>query len=156
MPSEHQSADTSDRERFPGVAAEIGEDPARWLDHDMLAQSAVKQQEDPADPHGGNRLVEDTDVSTFGAMFRARVRGIDKLYVIRQWLEVESRLDRGPRDHVIEALRNRAAELRETGERSHYLPWRRHDRDLAPVDAPELDQRSADEKLATDGGRDGQ
>jgi len=158
MPSQNQSADRSERERFPEVAEEIGEDPARWLDHDMLKQTLVRQEVDPNSEFGQMRLVEDNDKnSTFGKMFRARVRGIDKLFVIRKWLEVEHELDRGPRHkQVIEPLKERAQDLKENGERSHYLPLkhRDYDRDLAPVDGPELDQRTAGEKIATDGGRD--
>lgn len=150
--------DLDDWDRYPELVAEIGEDPTRWLDHDMLKQTLVRQEEARDDPHGGKRLVEDNrNNSTFGKMFKARVRGIDKLYVLRLWMEVESRLDRGPRDHVLDPLRERAQELRENGERSHYLPFGpQHDRDLPPVETPELDQRSADEMLATDGGRDGE
>jgi len=75
MPSQNQSADRSERERFPEVAEEIGEDPARWLDHDMLKQTLVRQEVDPNSEFGQMRLVEDNDKnSTFGKMFRARVR----------------------------------------------------------------------------------
>ena len=97
MPSEHSPAETDDRERFHSIQAEIGEDPARWLDRPLFGG-----------PQG---------TSEPGIMIRARVRGIDDLLVIRYWLEVEHQLERGPRDRVIQMLRDRAAELQAIGER---------------------------------------
>jgi len=34
-----------DRERFPGIAEEIGEDPARWLDRDLLENTPGDESE---------------------------------------------------------------------------------------------------------------
>lgn len=157
MPSQNQSADTSSRARYPERQAEIGEDPARWLDHDLLARSAVRQQADPDSQYDRMRLVEDTEVSTFGLMLRARIRGIDKLSVIRHWLEVEHDLDRGPRETVVDLLQERADELKEIGVRPDRLPHgprRPPEMTFEPSLDDGLDQRSADEMIATDGGRD--
>lgn len=156
MPSQNQSADTFSRARYPERQDEIGEDPARWLDHDLLARSAVRQQVDSDSQFDQVSLVEDTGVSTFGQLLRARIRGIDKLTVIRHWLEVEHDLDRGPRDTVVDLLQERADELKEIGERPDRIPhgprmppeWT-----FEPSLGDDIDQRSADELIATDGGQ---
>jgi len=157
MPSQHQSADTSSRARYPERQTEIGEDPARWLDRDILGRSAVKQQADPDSEFGEMRLATDTDVSTYGMMLRARIRGIDKLPVIRHWLEVEHDLDRGPRDTVVELLQERADELKNIGERPDRLqhgPRLPPEWTFEPSVGDDVDQKTASEKLVTDGGGD--
>lgn len=79
-----------DREEFPNLREDIGEDPARYLDHDYFLMCET---------------------------IRARIRGIDSFAVLRAWEAVERRIDRGPRDKVLEWLEEREAELGEIGER---------------------------------------
>lgn len=90
MPSEHPGR--YDREEFPEIEAKIGEDPARFLDRDLLAESNP-------------------------TMAECRIRGIDDLHVIARWMEVEHKLERDTRDRIVELLTQRKHELEEIGER---------------------------------------
>lgn len=81
---------TTDREKFPEIAEEIGEDPARFLDQDLLDDTTTLEK---------------------------RIQGIDFLDVIDAWLRVEAALDRGPRDPVVRMLHERQEALEEHGER---------------------------------------
>jgi hypothetical protein len=102
-----------------------GENPARFLDHDLIE-------------HG-----EDHTDNTLQRMVRDRIRGIDTLEVIDAWIETETSLDRGPRQTVISWLNQRKRYLEEHGERpdlstaslderpDRYHP---HRRDLSPAD----------------------
>lgn len=114
MPSEGAPADLDDsRQSFPKVEAEIGEDPARFLDAGIFT------------PDG-----ESSGLSTA----LARIRGIDRLEVIGAWQGVEKALgtpDRGgdyreecPRRRVMLALEERREELLATGEREDQLERR--------------------------------
>jgi len=94
-------ASSSERESFPQLREDLGEDPARYLDVPMFID--------------GNR-----EPPLFTAF--ARIRGIDRLEVANAWLAVERRLDRGPRDPVVEALEERIAYLEEAGERPGTVP----------------------------------
>lgn len=94
-------ASSSKRESFPQLREDLGEDPARYLDAPMFID--------------GNR-----EPPLFTAF--ARIRGIDRLEVANAWLAVERRLDRGPRDPVVEALEDRIAYLEEAGERPETVP----------------------------------
>lgn len=85
-----------DRETFPSLQDEIGEDPARYLDVDR---------------------VSDLELA------RARIRGIDFIEVIRAWKAAERNLAANgvvPEHHrqqVMGWLDEREAELEEIGER---------------------------------------
>ena len=85
-----------DRETFPSLKDEIGEDPARYLDVDR---------------------VSDLELA------RARIRGIDFIAVIRAWKAVERNLaangvvSEHHRSTVMAWLDEREAELEEIGER---------------------------------------
>jgi len=85
-----------DRETFPRVAEDIGEDPARYLDVDRI---------------------EDLQLA------RARIRGIDFLGVLRAWRAVERNLSENGvvsehhRQQVMSWLDEREAVLEEVGER---------------------------------------
>jgi hypothetical protein len=85
-----------DRETFPSLQAEIGEDPARYLDVDRVADLELA---------------------------RARIRGIDFIEVIRAWKAVERNLcangvvSEHHRSTVMAWLDEREAELEEIGER---------------------------------------
>ena len=102
MPTEYSPADSSAvppwRKR---LQEDIGEDPGRFLDMDLFARDAA---------------------GSTGHLLRARIRGIDRLDVLRAWIAAERRLDRGPREKVIELLEEREAELQEIGERPDRLP----------------------------------
>jgi hypothetical protein len=68
MPSQHQSADTSERLRCPNLQAAIGEDPVRWLDWDFLRDQGRK------------------------ALVWSVVTGIDTFERLNAWRAVERRL----------------------------------------------------------------
>jgi hypothetical protein len=86
---------TSNRERFPEIAEEIGEDPARWLDRDLLEST-------PGDQPEKWRL-------------QKRIDGIASLQVARAWAKVERELERGPRDPVLDMIQERVAYLNRHG-----------------------------------------
>lgn len=90
-------ASDRDRERFPEVAARIGEDPARYLDRPLLEPD--REGSDPS------------------FVIVVRIRGIDYLDVIGSWIGVERALERGPRDEVLGWLHQRAESLEAHGER---------------------------------------
>jgi hypothetical protein len=81
-----------DRETFPEVADEIGEDPARFLDNPLV----VPGESSPM------------------LLAKARIKGIADTDTIEAWIDVETRLDRGPRKKVIALLNQRRAQLEET------------------------------------------
>lgn len=94
MPSEHSPADQTTRRTFPRLRADLGEDPARYLD------APWDDREE---------------------MIRGRIRGIDEIGVARAWIGVERRLGRGegggPREHIIQRLEERVDFLEANGER---------------------------------------
>ena len=77
----------------------LGENPARFLDHDLVEY--------------GNRHTD----HTLQRLVQARIRGIDRLEVVNAWIAVERKLDRGPRDRIIDLLEERKAHLEDHGER---------------------------------------
>lgn len=129
---------SADRERFPSLVADIGEDPAQFLDHDLLGDSR-----------------HDTPLRTA----LARIKGIDSLQVANAWLAVERQLDRGPREQVVDALENRIAFLDEHGERPDNLPtedgpdrYRARDiRDTEPADVRWVDRPNDERSLGAVG-----
>lgn len=76
----------SDRPTYPDIAAEFGEDPARFLDN----------------PTGDG---------VPGLAF-ARIRGIESLDLLRKWFAVET--DLGPRRDAIAALNQRQRQLEQS------------------------------------------
>ena len=88
-------AATSDREQFPSVEDHIGENPARFLDCPLFSGSPGS--------------------SPF--LTKARIDGIDRFPVVNAWIAIERKLERGPRDRVIELLEDRKRELQQNGER---------------------------------------
>lgn len=136
MPSESQSHAAPSRETFASLRDQIGEDPARFLDHRIFGN-----------PCGMGRLMH------------ARIQGIDDLETIRAWRAVERNIDRGPRDRVLEWLDEREQELEEIGERPDRLENgpRRPPEWFDSESAISIDHSSATDKLAdmrarTDGG----
>jgi len=110
MPSNAQGSTSTARERYPSVQAEIGEDPARWLDY---------------------KLVSDQDARR---MARIRIKSIDQIDVARNWIEVEHELERGPRKKIISWLNERIKTLEVIGERPDRLE-ERDGRDLPETEA---------------------
>ena len=116
------------RERFVETAeARIGENPLRWLDHDLLESQAKRvQRRERPDTYDEVVLVVDHDVSPPGEQVRALIRGMDTIERIEIWRAAERRLGRGPdggpRSVVIDLLDERRAELEEIGERPGRLP----------------------------------
>ncbi|WP_254823101.1 MULTISPECIES: hypothetical protein [Haloglomus] len=96
MPSEFQSA--SAEAGVPAwrqaIAAEIGEDPGRWLDRDLV-----------------ERAPGHTD-RTMQRAVHARIQGIRSREVIDAWQTVEVRLERGPRQQVMAWLNQRDQQLK--------------------------------------------
>ena len=88
---------TRDRVEFHRLRERLGEDPARFLDRD---------------------LVGDRDAQR---MVRERIAGIDSLEVLSAWRAVERNLadhyDREPRQGVLDALDERGTWLDEHGDR---------------------------------------
>jgi hypothetical protein len=118
----NKPAASNDRERFPSLKEDIGEDPARYLDHDLIER--------------GSRATS----TTLQPLVRARIRGIDEIGVVRAWIAVERRLDRGPRESVIELLEERLAYLQEYGERED-----RVDLDAVPPAEERVESRTAED-----------
>ncbi|WP_440989267.1 hypothetical protein [Haloarchaeobius baliensis] len=84
---------TYDRELRERIVEAIGEDPARFLDHD---------------------LVGDDDARRLAV---ARIEGIDRLQVINCWKQCERALARDTREKVLALLDRRRDYLLEHGER---------------------------------------
>lgn len=124
-------ADKSEREQFPSLREDIGEDPARWLDRRLV-----------------ERGPSHTDMTLQRAVL-ARIKGIGDVATARAWIAVERRLERGPRQPVIEKLEDRVDQLREIGSRderieSADIPPREERRD--PRTAEEYEAMATDTK----------
>ncbi|WP_373190014.1 hypothetical protein [Halolamina sp.] len=122
MPSEHSPGQSGDRQRFPDLAEDIGEDPARFLNRDLFEHGQVRLEErDHSEFNEGNqRVVRDEAVSAPGEMIRDRIQGIDDLAVARAWRAIELRLERTPeggRGVVVGFLEDRIDKLEADGER---------------------------------------
>lgn len=149
MPSEGSPASTSTVPEWRRrLRDDLGEDPGRFLDRDLLSRPAAYHR--VADDHGGVRMEArpDTACSTAAALVEARIQGIDRRDRLSAWKAVERRLDRGPRKPVIELLEQRERELEELGERPDRLDDQER-RDPEPTESvvewPERDggERSA-------------
>lgn len=105
MPSTNQPAQTHERREFPSLRAQIGEDPARWLDRSIADRNG----------HANRR-----------GILEGLIAGMDSLARLRAWKAVERNLGRGrdggPRSWVIEQLDAREATLERIGERPDRLP----------------------------------
>jgi hypothetical protein len=137
------------RERYPHVEDEIGEDPARFLDREILTSTSLSTvTRDGFKP--------DVRVSDPLEFIASRIRGIDRLEVIGAWYGVERRLIRTPdrgRDQIRELLQDRAAEIREHGDRDEQLEHRREivvDDDQDEDDEPTVWRHTADDCGSTD------
>jgi hypothetical protein len=137
MPSEQQAGDRSDRLRCPTVLERIGEDPARWLDWDLMSHSDRRE------------------------MVETLIKSIDSLERVRAWRAVErglaadaddARVDIDkPRGRIMQWLDQREEWLKMQGERPDRLPAgpRRPcdccsgQPDTTPADLRERDQQQA-------------
>ena len=120
MPSEHQGGSRSDRARYPDLKRDIGEDPARWLDRDLLDRPSRVVYETDDRGHVYADFVPDKDVDAAGRMVRDRIHSIDSIEVLDAWYEVEEELGKNegkPRPKVLTWLNERRVELREIGDR---------------------------------------
>jgi len=128
-------AASTDRQDFPRLREDIGEDPARFLDRPLLEYGFQT---------GAAPLV------------KARIAGIDYLDVIRAWIAVERRLDRGPRDNVIRWLERREETLQAKGERDDRLESLddREERDVETI-VVRYDSETSDPYRLSGGGRKG-
>jgi hypothetical protein len=102
MPSEFQSTgrDEAVPEWRRAIAGDLGEDPARWLDRDLVERGPAH-----------------TD-RTMQRAVHARIQGIRTREIIDAWQTVEVRLDREacPRQRVMAWLNQRDQELKERDE----------------------------------------
>ena len=157
-----------DRQRCPEIADEIGEDPARYLDKDLMTPEATRLDVKTVD-HGHNRVrrVPDGHVDSAGRMARDRIESIDDLDVLEEWFRVEAELlerEDAPRKAVLGWLDDRRSELEEIGERPDRLmagptlpPAWTFEPSRIELDRPKSVQAKIAEKreaVATDGGED--
>jgi len=110
MPSTQQAGDRSDRLRCPKLVEQIGEDPARWLDRDLLADSQRAE------------------------IIRTLIDGMDSIQRVRAWKGVEKKLANDdanddarhpldePRAAIMQRLDQREEWLKLHGERADRLP----------------------------------
>lgn len=103
-----------DRDEFPSLVEQIGEDPARYLDRDVSAKTLAPM-----------------------------IRGMDRIERIRAWKAVERAIDRGPRPGIIDALEEREERLVEIGERPD-RSVAREVADVPPVEADYPDRPDVD------------
>lgn len=128
MPSTTQAGSSDDRPDWRRRLEErIGEDPARWLDQDLLEPRMQRiQRREREDTYDEVTLVVDHDVAPPGEQVRALIQGMDRIERVEAWRAAERRLGRGedggPRSFVIDLLDERRAQLEEIGERPDRLP----------------------------------
>lgn len=111
----------------------LGENPARFLDHNLVERGRGH-----------------TD-RTLQRLVFARIRGIDRLEVVNAWIAVERKIDRGPRDRVIDLLEQRKAYLEKDGERDlpHWTAEERRARAQTLYDqSPKADRETDEEALS--------
>jgi len=102
---------TRDLPEFPNIEEDLRYNPARFLDWQLTGAG-------PNDSDVGNGRV---------MLLKAKVRGIDRIRVLRAFEAVE-RNDRvgpkdGPRSGVLQLLHQREDKLREIGERPDRVPY---------------------------------
>jgi|GEM_PF-5337179 len=148
MPSTNQ-AGGRDLPELPGIEEDIGHNPARFLDWDLVGHADRK------------------------GLLKSRIRGIDKIAVCRAYWAAEHHPDvgptDGPREGVLRLLDQREEFLEEHGERperlmfgprrppEYYATETDDDRDEKPRTAAAKLSRMRSERVATDGGeRDGE
>jgi hypothetical protein len=107
MPSEYSPADDHAVQPYPDIEAAIDENPARFLDRDLLA----------ATPPGE---------SSPKLLAEARIRGIDYVAVAEAYLHVELNLarDECPRSGIVGLLNERIQWLRDHGDRDARATYR--------------------------------
>ena len=87
---------TYDAELREQIVDAIGEDPARFLDHDLVGENDARR------------------------LAVARIEGIERLQVVNCWKQCERALDRETRGQVMVLLNRRRDHLLEHGERDDW------------------------------------
>jgi len=150
MPSTNQAGGDQDVKEFPRLVADIGHNPARFLDWKIVGAGS-----------------QDDGVANGRALLlKARVRGIERIDVVRAYKAVERNEDVGPteepREGVIRLLDQREEFLQEYGEREDHWPLGpRRPPEMFDTESaiPEREDSAADKlhrrrRAATDGGKD--
>jgi hypothetical protein len=113
----------TDRETFPDLRERFGEDPARYLDRDLMERDGTRVTY--GTDHRGRTTANiraDEDTSPHGERVRQRIEGIRSLELLRAWRAVERRLGRGPsgepRQKVLDWIDEREKELAEPNPRA--------------------------------------
>lgn len=91
-----------ERPRFPGLAADYGEDPARFLYCGTVTEDG--------DPLSEDRVGDSPPL----ALAITRIRGITDMEVLQAWIQVEEEL--GPRETVMAKLMQQKAMLQDQTE----------------------------------------
>ena len=100
---------------MPGSSDDDVEIP-EGVNDERIAREAIRFLDRPlVEPSSGS------ETSDPGIMIVARIRGIDYLDVIADWVRVESELERGPRRKVMDMLSNRKTHLKNHGERDERI-----------------------------------
>ena len=151
MPSTTQAGDRDERLRCPRTRERIGEDPARWLDRELITDADRRE------------------------IVLTLIDSMDSIERVRAWRACELRLANPqdddtprnpleePRPRIMQRLDQREEWLELHGERPDRLEPREHNRDLPPVetewvDRPDVETASdravfrSSGSLATDGG----
>lgn len=87
----NKPAETTVRERFPDLEKIIGEDPARWLDRDLIDDPTARE------------------------LVRSRIDALEDVNVCNVWVAAEKRLSRETRNGVLEWIDERREELAAEG-----------------------------------------
>ena len=95
-------ADRSEVEAYPKIERDVGYNPARFLDMDLVETG-------------------DATIQSNRALVRAVIRGLQSVATVRAWDGVERNLarkvyDREPRQPILDWLAEREAELQERGD----------------------------------------
>lgn len=94
----NKPASRGTRERCPDLAEIIDEDPARWLDRALIDDEAARE------------------------LVKSRIRGLEDVNTVNVWAAAEKRIERGPRQGVLDWLDERRDELAEMG-RMDFQTW---------------------------------
>lgn len=114
----------TDRETFPAIREQHGEDPARYLDRDLVERDGTRVTY--GTDHRGRTTANtrpDEDTSPHGERVRQRIEGIRSVELLRAWRAVERRLGRGPdggpRQKVLDWIDDREEELDDPNPRAY-------------------------------------
>ncbi|MBX0323568.1 hypothetical protein EGH21_11065 [Halomicroarcula sp. F13] len=120
MPSTHQSGESGERSRCLGLAERIGEDPAWWLDQDLMARPAKRQIDHEGTGAQQVRVVENRAVATAAGMVFSLIDGSDIIRRVRAWEAVERRLANDRYDSAVDPAEPREAIVRRLDQREEW------------------------------------